>query len=166
MLKRLAILISLLYLLMTSNIPLLAANKYNILIIKSEYLLELREDDVIVHSYRVGLGKNPGQKMRVGDMTTPTGDDFYIEDIVNSSRWTHDFKDGKGEILDAYGPWFLSIETPWEGIGIHGTHKPESIGTMDSEGCIRMYNDEINELKQLINIGTRVRIIEQRTIKN
>lgn len=136
--------------------------KYSILIIKSEYLLELKAGDKVVRSYTVGIGKNPGQKQRVGDMATPTGEDFYIEAIINSAAWTHDFKDGKGEIADAYGPWFLSIETPWDGIGIHGTHKPESVGTMDSEGCIRMYNDQVTELKDIISVGTKVVIRETR----
>lgn len=139
-----------------------AASRYNILIVKSEYVLELREGEQVVRSYRVGLGKNPGQKQRVGDLTTPTGEDFYIEEIIDSSRWTHDFKDGKGEIAGAYGPWFLSIRTPWDGIGIHGTHKPQSVGQMDSEGCIRMYNEEVQELKELIDLGTKVAIREQR----
>lgn len=160
MLKKLVLL--LLALLVLSSSSVLAQGRYSILIIKSEYLLELREADQVVRSYKVGLGKNPGQKKRVGDMTTPTGEDFYIGDIVDASSWTHDFQDGKGEIAGAYGPWFLSIETPWIGIGIHGTHKPESIGTMDSEGCIRMYNSEAEELKQLVTVGTRVVIREQR----
>lgn len=162
MFKKLIIVLTVFYLLLTGSTTLQAANKYNILIVKSEYLLELREGDQVVRSYKVGLGKNPGQKMRIGDLTTPTGDDFYIEEIIDSSRWTHDFKDGKGEITGAYGPWFLSLETPWDGIGIHGTHKPESIGMMDSEGCVRMYNQDVEELKQLVDIGTKVIIKEKR----
>lgn len=161
MFRRLAMLL-LVCLLTVYTSGAVAASRYNILIVKSEYALELREGEQVLHSYRVGLGKNPGQKQRVGDLTTPTGEDFYIEEIIDSSRWTHDFKDGKGEIAGAYGPWFLSIKTPWDGIGIHGTHKPQSIGQMDSEGCIRMYNEEVQELKELIAVGTKVVIREQR----
>ena len=36
----------------------------------------------------------------------------------------------------------------WKGIGIHGTHDPDSRGTNATEGCIRLSNEDIDELKQ------------------
>jgi lipoprotein-anchoring transpeptidase ErfK/SrfK len=126
-----------------------------IIIDKSKYKLYLFKAGKVLKSYDVALGKNSGQKQRVGDMTTPTGD-FKIDEIIDSSYWTHDFNDGNGEIEGAYGPWFISLETGWDGIGIHGTHDPSSIKTMASEGCIRMNNDQVAELKVLITIGTKV----------
>ena len=36
------------------------------------------------------------------------------------------------------------------GIGIHGTHAPESIGTRATEGCIRLNNDDLERLVDLI----------------
>lgn len=87
-------------------------------------------------------------------MKTPDGT-FVIDEIIDASSWTHDFKDGKGEIAGAYGPWFLSLDTynlsqgAWGGIGIHGTHDPASIGTLASEGCIRLRNQDIEALKNL-----------------
>ena len=42
-----------------------------------------------------------------------------VDEIIASNNWTHDFNDGKGEIEGAYGPWFVSLETGWIGIGIH-----------------------------------------------
>ena len=88
-------------------------------------------------------------------MTTPSGE-FKVDEIIASNNWTHDFNDGKGEIEGAYGPWFVSLETGWIGIGIHGTHDPDSIGTMASEGCIRMKNDQVAELKKLVFVGAKV----------
>ncbi|MBP2629079.1 MAG: ykuD [Firmicutes bacterium] len=126
-----------------------------IIVDKSEFKLHLFKEGTIIKSYDVAIGKNPGQKQRVGDMTTPTGE-FTVDEIINSSYWTHDFNDGNGEIEGAYGPWFISLETGWNGIGIHGTHNPNSIRTMASEGCIRMNNDEVAELKELISTGTKV----------
>jgi len=79
----------------------------------------------------------------------------------------HDFKDGKGPIKGAYGPCFLGIYTgadrtkskrTWKGIGIHGTHDPSSIGKMVTEGCVRMLNKDIGELKKYVKIGTLVSI--------
>jgi lipoprotein-anchoring transpeptidase ErfK/SrfK len=126
-----------------------------IIVEKSKYKLYLFKDGTEIKNYDVAVGKNPGQKQRVNDKTTPTGM-FKVDEIIASSNWTHDFNDGNGEIEGAYGPWFVSLETGWDGIGIHGTHDPSSIGTMVSEGCIRMNNGHVSELKELISIGAKV----------
>ncbi len=130
-----------------------------IIVEKSEYKLYLFKEGKEIRSYDVAIGKNPGQKQRVGDMTTPTGE-FKVDEIIDSRYWTHDFNDGNGEIEGAYGPRFISLETGWNGIGIHGTHDPSSIRTMASEGCIRMNNDKVAELEELISIGTKVVVAE------
>lgn len=112
-----------------------------------------------VNSYGISCGKNPGNKDRVGDLKTPEGI-FHITEIEEASTWGHDFKDGKGKIEGAYGPWFLRLEVPGhKGIGIHGTHKPESIGTRDTEGCIRLKNEDIDDLKTKVNIGMVVIVL-------
>ena len=112
-----------------------------------------------VNSYGISCGKNPGNKDRIGDLKTPEGI-FHITEIEEASTWGHDFKDGKGKIEGAYGPWFLRLEVPGhKGIGIHGTHKPESIGTRDTEGCIRLKNEDIADLKTKVNIGMVVIVL-------
>ncbi len=139
----------------TPNIPKSATpqkslnnGKYHIQINKSEYTLSLFKGDELVKVYPIAVGKNPGDKQRVGDNRTPTGD-FKIVSIENASTWSHNFRDGKGVIKGAYGPWFLRLDAKgWKGIGIHGTHDPNSLGTNATEGCIRLQNDDIAELKQ------------------
>jgi lipoprotein-anchoring transpeptidase ErfK/SrfK len=42
---------------------------------------------------------------------------------------------------------------------IHGTNEPQSIGTAASSGCIRMLNDEIENLFDAINLGTKVIVL-------
>ena len=112
-----------------------------------------------VNSYGISCGKNPGNKDRIGDLKTPEGI-FHITEIEEASTWGHDFKDGKGKIEGAYGPWFLRLEVPGhKGIGIHGTHKHESIGTRDTEGCIRLKNEDIADLKTKVNIGMVVIVL-------
>lgn len=140
--------------------------KYSVYIKKSAFTLYLLDDkNNVIKSYDCTLGKNPGQKQKRGDMKTPTGT-FYVDEIDDASAWTHDFGDGKGEIKGAYGPWFISINTDemskgaWGGIGIHGTHKPDVMRAMDSEGCIRLQNQNVNELKQYVRVGTKV-VIEE-----
>lgn len=137
----------------------------SILIKKSEFRLYLLADGDVVNSWPIALGKNEGQKRVSGDMKTPDGS-FPIDEILDASYWTHDFGDGKGEIEGAYGPYFISLDTSnlsggaWDGIGIHGTHDPASIGTRASEGCIRMHNNDLLALKNQISVGTQVTIEE------
>ena len=134
------------------------AGKYWILINKGQYRLSLYRGRDLVKTYNVAIGKNPGNKRRVGDNRTPEGQ-FRVLSIENASGWKHDFGDGKGEIAGAYGPWFIRLDTGgWKGIGIHGTHAPDSLGTMASEGCIRMNNDEIRDLKNYAYRNMVVRI--------
>lgn len=135
------------------------APAYTIVIDKSDFSLAVKKDDKIEKVYEIAIGKNSGQKEKVGDMRTPTGE-FVVDEILDASYWKHDFKDGKGEIEGAYGPWFISLVTGWDGIGIHGTHDPASIKTMVSEGCIRMNNADVEELKTKTQVGTKVIIQE------
>lgn len=166
-----------------------ADEQHLIRIHKQSYRLELFEDGKAqpLKEYSIAVAKNPGDKQKTGDNRTPTSwgsaavipakylgagvgvasaeVPFVVEEICDASFWTHDFGDGKGEIAGAYGPWFISLDTGWIGIGIHGTHDPASIGTMASEGCIRMHNQDVAELKNLIygpakGVGTRVVITE------
>ncbi|HHV37154.1 MAG TPA: L,D-transpeptidase [Candidatus Cloacimonetes bacterium] len=141
-----------------SRKPRMLTDGLYILIIKNQHKLQLYRDGKLMKNYKVALGANPEDKRAVGDLRTPEGH-FYINFIRDSTHWTHDFGDGLGEIPDAYGPWFMALFTgkshtfsqnTWTGIGIHGTHKPESIGTDETEGCIRMYNNELEELKEII----------------
>lgn len=115
-------------------------------IVKSEYRLYVMKGDEAIKTYGIATGKNTGQKKRVGDNRTPEGK-FEVEQIQNSSGWQHDFKDGKGMVKGAYGPWFIRIKCGWKGIGIHGTHDPDSIGKNATEGCIRLKNPDLVDLK-------------------
>ena len=132
-------------------------NKKNcfILISKPEYRLyvcEVVDGDTLkrVH-YPVCVGKMKGQKQKKGDMKTPectVENPFTITEIVDASKWTHDFGDGRGSIL-SYGNWFMRLKTPgFSGIGIHGsTNNESSVPGRGSEGCIRLRNNDLDELK-------------------
>lgn len=106
--------------------------------------------------YGIACGKNFGQKHKVGDMKTPEGM-FFVQSIEDASERTHDFGDGRGEIQGAYGPCFIRLDTPGnKGIGIHGTHDPLSIGTRATEGCIRLNNNDLVELVNVVRPGMMV----------
>ena len=145
-------------------------NKNNcfILISKPEYRLyvcEVLNGDTIkrVH-YPVCVGKAKGQKQKKGDMKTPEctfEKPFSITEIVDASKWTHDFGDGRGSIL-SYGHWFMRLKTPGHsGIGIHGsTNNESSVPGRGSEGCIRLRDDDLIQLKEKYAfVGMRVVIL-------
>ncbi|HSL57453.1 MAG TPA: L,D-transpeptidase [Acidimicrobiales bacterium] len=91
------------------------------------------------------------------DTPTPTGR-FYITDKVDT-----------GAPAGPYGPYALGLSAhsdvldqfaggPGQ-IGIHGTDEPDSIGTAASHGCIRLPNDVIVALTELVPLGTPVVIV-------
>lgn len=47
----------------------------------------------------------------------------------------------------------------WNGYLIHGTNAPTTVGMRSSSGCMRMYADDIENLFNNIEIGTKVRVI-------
>lgn len=96
--------------------------------------LTLFSNDVIIKSYAVATGAR--------DTPTPVGV-FTI---------THRFS---GEMC-GFGTCFLGLNVPWGNYGIHGTNKPESIGTNASHGCIRMEVADAEELFALVPNGTKV----------
>ena len=145
-------------------------NKKNcfILISKPEYRLyvcEVVDGDTLkrVH-YPVCVGLKKGQKEKKGDMKTPectAENPFTITEIVDASQWTHDFGDGRGSIL-SYGHWFMRLKTPGHsGIGIHGsTNNESSVPGRGSEGCIRLHDDDLIQLKEnYAFVGMRVVIL-------
>ncbi|MBR4069446.1 MAG: L,D-transpeptidase family protein [Clostridia bacterium] len=58
--------------------------------------------------------------------------------------------------LGGFGTRFLGLNVPWGQFGIHGTNKPDSIGSNASHGCIRMFVDDSEKLYDRIPDGTRV----------
>ena len=127
-----------------------------IVISKKEYRIYVYEvagrDTLLVAHYPVCYALNPENKQRVGDMKTPECSmekPFYISQIQPASSWKHDFKDGRGSV-PSYGAWFLRLVTPGHsGIGIHGSTSNEaSVPGRDSEGCIRLRDNDIKHLKE------------------
>ena len=164
--------------------PADAVPVYKIYVHKASHTLELYRNGKAYKSYGCATGSNTGDKQRPGDHRTPISwgyimasipgaepwtpseyVPFVVDEVLYAGDWTHDFGDGKGEIAGAYGPWFISLNTGWDGIGIHGTHDEDSIGTNASEGCIRLRNADVQELKDIIcqvngGIGVQVVISE------
>jgi len=87
-----------------------------------------------VKTYPVAVGKP--------STPTPTGVFKIVNKVINPSG-----------IL---GTRWMGLSIPNGTYGIHGTNNPSSIGKFISNGCVRMYNSDVEELFPQINIGTPV----------
>ncbi len=107
--------------------------------------------------YRVGTGEYG---------KTPVGTFVIREKIVEPSWWPPTGREVPfGHPDNILGTRWMSIratgDTPdVSGYGIHGTWSPDSIGHEMSAGCIRMVNEQVEELFAYIPIGTPVTIEE------
>ncbi|MEJ5301480.1 MAG: L,D-transpeptidase [Thermodesulforhabdaceae bacterium] len=147
-----------------------------IFVYKSKRRMYVFDGDTIVRDYPIGLGKNPqGDKEREGDGKTPEGV-FYVcrknerskfyksiglsypslahaeKALMNGLITVSDYR----RIEDAYRrydtpPW----DTPLGGyIFIHGGGAHSDW----TEGCIALYNSDIDELIEMVRVGTPVYI--------
>lgn len=108
----------------------------------SQRVLEVYSDGNLHKTYRIAVGKS--------GTPTPIGEWNVV--------WK-DYNWGTG-----FGTRWIGINVPWGIYGIHGTNKPWSIGQFASHGCIRMRNQDVEELFEWVPINTPVRI-EGRKIK-
>ncbi|MDP1682085.1 MAG: L,D-transpeptidase [Burkholderiales bacterium] len=148
------------------------------------YLWEPQPDgDMLIRQYPVSGAAN-GAGSENGSYCTPLGRHRIAEKIGAGAPLYSAFKAREltGEIwtpeLDAANPgrdWILSrilwldglepgqnqggtVDTHNRYIYIHGTHEEHKIGTPASHGCIRMKNEDVAELFNLVEVGTEVQI--------
>lgn len=125
-------------------------DEYKILIKRDEKKLYLYKGGKVVSVYPVAVGKP--------STPTPSGEFRVIEKVVNPA-WTNP-ENGKtipsGSPSNPLGVRWMRIGGNY---GIHGTNNPSSIGTAASGGCIRMYNEDVVKLFDVVPMGTKV-IIE------
>lgn len=108
---------------------------YSITINRASRTLTVYRNGQWYKSYPVAIGKP----------TTPTPAGTYT--IINKA-------------INPGGPFgarWLGLSLPH--YGIHGTNSPSSIGKAVSNGCVRMYNNDVIELANTVPIGTVVRIV-------
>lgn len=107
--------------------------------------------------YKMACSKNYGTKHKKADNRTPEGF-FSIEGIYDSTDWLYTDDDGhQSPVKGQFGPKFLRLKIPVTSqIGIHGTNSPWSLGGRRSHGCIRIANENILELAELVEPGMPV----------
>jgi len=126
---------------------------FHAIVRKSAYELDLYlgegSDRVFVRSFRVGLGELD---------STPVGRFTVLSRVANPS-WknprTGEYfgPDDPKNPIGEYWIGFKGIEPKTEGMigyGLHGTIEPESIGKQLSMGCVRMLDEDISLVYELL----------------
>lgn len=139
---------------------------------------------VDVHTWNALAEGVPRKEALVSGLTTAKGEIELIVDteraalmvIVDGQLWkTYPVAVGKWITPTPYGEWrivdkgyspggalgtrWMALDVPWGTYGIHGTNRPWSIGYAVSSGCVRLYNEDVEELFDLVKLGTLVRVI-------
>ncbi len=123
--------------------------KFNVYVNKAHNTLMLKSGEDVIKVYSVSTGANS---------STPVGI-FKITTKLENPVW---FK--AGAVIPPESPENV-LGTRWmgfdkEGYGIHGTVAPDKIGQQVTAGCIRMRNEEVEELYRVLPRGTEVTIVD------
>jgi len=115
----------------------------------SKNRLYLLQGGEIVKTYSVATGEN---------LSTPVGS-FTIDNKLVNPTWYR-----AGAVVPPDSPENI-LGTRWLGFsipsfGIHGTTQPESIGKNTSAGCIRMLNEDVEELYGIVPLKTPVTVVK------
>jgi lipoprotein-anchoring transpeptidase ErfK/SrfK len=122
---------------------------FNIFVDKSQNILMLKTGNEVLKVYRISTGLNN---------STPIGE-YTITTKLVDPVWFN-----KGIVVPPDSPQNV-LGTRWlgfnlSGYGIHGTVEPETIGQQVTAGCVRMRNNEVEELYDMIPYGTKVVIVD------
>ncbi|WP_010246293.1 L,D-transpeptidase [Acetivibrio cellulolyticus] len=117
--------------------PFMIRAAYKIVINTSARNLTLYKDEKWFMSFPVAVGKP--------STPTPKGTYRIINKAVNPGG--------------PFGARWLGLSIPSGGYGIHGTNDPSSIGKAVSHGCVRMHNNDVITLYNIVSVGTTVEII-------
>lgn len=114
--------------------------------------LELYSEEVLQKQYPVAIGR--------ASTVTPVGH-FIVMEMDRNPSW---YPPEGGEAVPS-GPenplGYRWIEFA-PSYGIHGTNMPNSIGRAVSHGCVRMLEDQVEELFELVIVGTPVDVTYER----
>lgn len=127
----------------------ISKSKFEVFIDKSQNVLTLRSDGEIIKNYRVSTGEFN---------STPVGT-FKIVNKIVEPVW---FKQGVAVPPQSpdniLGSRWIGFDL--ESYGIHGTTEPETIGQQVTQGCVRMRNQDVEELFDILPVGTEVVIVD------
>ncbi len=121
----------------------------SLLVDKSDYTLTILLNGHYIKQYPVGIGKSD---------KTPVGVFIVDNKLVNPTWYAPDGVYPYGHPKNVLGTRWIGFEDKNNlyGYGIHGTADPSSIGKDMSNGCIRMKNENVEELFDFVKSKTRV----------
>jgi lipoprotein-anchoring transpeptidase ErfK/SrfK len=128
---------------------------WRIRVSKRHFLLLLMDGDRLVKTYNIGIGRQD---------RTPDGGFKVIIKQREPVWWRGGRAIRFGAPDNVLGTRWLGLEPVGEtsssltGYGIHGTWEPETVGSAVSKGCIRMLNADVEELFNIVPVGTAVTI--------
>jgi lipoprotein-anchoring transpeptidase ErfK/SrfK len=127
----------------------LTQTQYRIEVELSAHRLVVRRDRAVVIESSIGVGKDstptPGGRYYVKELIQPTSPDSVYGPYVFGLS-------GFSDVLTSFAG------DPDAGIAIHGNNDPGSIGRNVSHGCIRLPNEVVSRMTELIPLGTPVEI--------
>lgn len=134
-----------------------ATNGRRIVINIPAFTLYLYERGVPIKAYPISIGSELNPSV--------LGTTTIINKVVNPTY----YPPNGGEPIppgpnNPVGTRWLGLGFP--GYGIHGTNNPASIGSAASLGCIRMQNAHVEELTDLVEVGTTVELIYRTVVIN
>ncbi len=143
-----------------SNIGGVKADR--IIIVKSKHSMVLMANEKPLRTYRVALGKSDGAKERQGDHKTPEGQ-YVIDQKNGQSRFHLALHISYPNAADRKRAHDANVD-PGGAIMIHGVENGFAwLGSLQHEvdwtdGCIAVTNREMDEVWQLVPVGTPVEI--------
>ncbi len=123
----------------------------------SSFRLFLYQDGVEILDYPIAIGSSA--------TPTPVGETKVTTRVYNPTYYPRHWGI-KGLSPIPPGP-DNPVGTRWLGLGwpnygLHGTNNPASIGKAVSDGCIRMFNRDVEVLFEMVRVGTPVRIVQKK----
>lgn len=122
---------------------------------RGTYTLRFWKDLKLAKTYTVAVGQE--------GLETPEGL-YHIQDKQVEPTWHVPESDWAGSLAGQSIPPGPSnpLKARWmgiyEGAGIHGTEETSSLGTAASHGCVRMAIPDVEELYDLVEVGTPIYI--------
>ena len=124
-------------------------SKFNIFVDKSQNKLILKDGDVVLKVYDVSTGANN---------STPIGKFKITSKLVDPVWFNRGVVVPPESPANVLGSRWMGFDIP--GYGIHGTVEPQNVGQQVTAGCVRMRNEEVQELYSIVPLGTEVVIVD------
>ena len=124
-----------------------SAERRHIVVSIPDRKVVLFEGDRVLRIYDVAVGKS--------STPTPQGKFAIINRVPNPTYYAPSGSVAPGGHNPLGSRWMgLSAK----GYGIHGTNVPSSIGKAASHGCVRMRKQDLEELFEMVTVGTTVEL--------